>query len=40
MSLGSQSPIGISVYHPLIEKKQNSMIESKKMENGVNNLTI
>lgn len=35
MSLGSQSPIGISVYHPLIEKKQNSMIsmiESKKME--------
>lgn len=33
MSLGSQSPIGISVYPPpLIEKKQNSMIESKKME--------
>lgn len=32
MSLGSQSPIGISVYRPLIEKKQNSMIESKKME--------
>lgn len=32
MSLGSQSPIGISVYLPLIEKKQNSMIESKKME--------
>lgn len=34
MSLGSQSPIGISVYHPppLIEKKQNSMIEFKKME--------
>lgn len=32
MSLGSQSPIGISVYHLLIEKKQNSMIESKKME--------
>lgn len=32
MSLGSQSPIGISVYHTLIEKKQNSMIESKKME--------
>lgn len=32
MSLGSQSPIGISVYNPLIEKKQNSMIESKKME--------
>lgn len=32
MSLGSQSPIDISVYHPLIEKKQNSMIESKKME--------
>lgn len=35
MSLGSQSPIGIPVYYPpppLIEKKQNSMIESKKME--------
>lgn len=32
MSLGSQSPIGILVYHPLIEKKQNSMIEFKKME--------
>lgn len=32
MSLGSQSPIGILGYHPLIEKKQNSMIESKKME--------
>lgn len=32
MSLGSQSPIGVSVYPPLIEKKQNSMIESKKME--------
>lgn len=32
MSLGSQSPIDILVYHPLIEKKQNSMIESKKME--------
>lgn len=32
MSLGSQSPIKISEYHPLIEKKQNSMIESKKME--------
>lgn len=32
MSLGSQSPIAIPVYHPLIEKKQNSMIESKKME--------
>lgn len=32
MSLGSQSPIGILVYNPLIEKKQNSMIESKKME--------
>lgn len=32
MSLGSQSPIGILAYHPLIEKKQNSMIESKKME--------
>lgn len=32
MSLGSQSPIGISVYYTLIEKKQNSMIESKKME--------
>lgn len=32
MSLGSQSPIGIPVYPPLIEKKQNSMIESKKME--------
>lgn len=30
MSLGSQSPI--LVYHHLIEKKQNSMIESKKME--------
>lgn len=32
MSLGSQSPISMPVYHPLIEKKQNSMIESKKME--------
>lgn len=32
MSLGSQSPIDIPVFHPLIEKKQNSMIESKKME--------
>lgn len=32
MSLGSQSPIDIPVYHHLIEKKQNSMIESKKME--------
>lgn len=32
MSLGSQSPIGIPVYRTLIEKKQNSMIESKKME--------
>ena len=32
MSLGSQSPIGIPVYHTLIKKMQNSMIESKKME--------
>lgn len=33
MSLGSQSPIDIPQYTtPLIEKKQNSMIESKKME--------
>ena len=32
MSLGSQSPIGIPVYHTIIEKKQNSMIESTKME--------
>lgn len=32
MSLGSQSPIVYQYITPLIEKKQNSMIESKKME--------
>lgn len=32
MSLGSQSPVDIPVYQQVIEKKQNSMIESKKME--------
>ena len=32
MSLGSQSPIGMPVYYTIIEKKQNSMIESTKME--------